>query len=133
MRRRAKSLPHEVGGNNASPLVSPPVAVAGGGRAPLLIAAALQLTTVGPPERGGDDGLVAEAPADVVDGPAGVVPPGPRQLVETQLAGAVVDEVGDTDPEEPHPRCRVDEPEQTLGRSGDGRPVVDGGVQGRRP
>src|SRR3954454_12191054 len=61
----------------------------GRARPPLLIAAPLHADPLRSSQGRGDDGVVAEAAADVVHRPAGVVPTRLLDVVEAELTGAV--------------------------------------------
>src|SRR4051812_15053630 len=131
--RRSKEVSHTIWGATTRPArFLLPTVRTNRARTPLLIAPPLHPNPLRAAQGRRDDGVVAEAAPDVVDGPAGVVPTGLLDVVEAQLAGAVVHQVRDAHAEQPHARRRVDVIEQLLGGAGDDRSGVDRGGQGHR-
>src|SRR5687767_13422343 len=62
-------------------------------RTPLLVASTLDPDALRTSQRGGDDGIVTERVADVIDRLAGVVPARVVGLLEAQLANPVAGQV----------------------------------------
>ena len=103
------------------PVSRPGQASAQVGRAPLLVATALDPDPLGPGQGGRDDGVGAVAGPDGVDRLGGVVPRRGLDVVEAQLAGGVVAQLAHVDPEQPDARGGVDRARGARRRPGSRR------------